>query len=117
MFSTESFAAMLSELRKYRVGLVLANQYLGQLSITIRDAVVGNVGTLVCFRLSADDASYFSREMAQFTPADFVALPNHNIYVRLMINGEVSRAFSAATVASSGPPFRIDPAVTFTTVR
>jgi type IV secretory pathway TraG/TraD family ATPase VirD4 len=99
MFSTESFAAMLSELRKYRVGLVLASQYLGQLEPTIHDSVLGNVGTLICFRLSAGDASYFAREMSEFEPEDFVSLPNYNFYMRLMIDGEVSRPFSAETIA------------------
>ena len=56
MFATQSLATMLAELRKYRVPLVLANQYLGQLDPAVRDAVLGNVGTLVCFRVSADDA-------------------------------------------------------------
>jgi hypothetical protein len=64
MFSTESFASMLAELRKYRVALVLANQYLAQLPTTIRDAVIGNVGTLISFRVSADDAAYLAREFA-----------------------------------------------------
>lgn len=102
MFSTESFAAMLSELRKYRVALVLANQYLGQLPTVIRDAVVGNVGTLICFRLSADDAGYFAREFAPtFGPSDLVGLPNYNVCMRLMVDGEVSRPFSAETITDS----------------
>jgi hypothetical protein len=90
---------MLAELRKYHVGLVLANQYLGQLDPEIRDAVVGNVGTLVCFRVSADDASYLAREFAPtFSAEDLVSLPNYNVYMRLMIDSEVSRPFSAATI-------------------
>lgn len=99
MFATESFCSMLSELRKYRVGLVLANQYLGQLPTTIRDAVVGNVGTMVCFRLSADDAQYVAREFSPtFEARDFICLPNYNILMRMMIGGEVSRPFSAETI-------------------
>ena len=104
MFSTESFASMLSELRKYRVSLVLANQYLGQLEPRVCDAVVGNVGTVVCFRLSAEDASYFAREMPEFSPRDFVSLPNFNVYMRLMIDGEVSRPFSAETIVETFLP-------------
>ncbi len=100
MFSTESFAAMLSELRKYRVGLVLANQYLSQLPVVIRDAVVGNVGTLACFRLSADDADYFAREfIPTFDTQDLIRLPNFNICLRLMIDGEPSLPFSARTIS------------------
>jgi type IV secretory pathway TraG/TraD family ATPase VirD4 len=99
-FATESFASMLSELRKYRVALVLANQYLGQLPTAIKDAVVGNVGTLVVFRVSADDAGYFARELAPaFDATDLVRLPNYNICMRLMIDGEVSRPFSAETIS------------------
>lgn len=112
MFATLSFATMLAELRKYRVGLVLANQYLGQLDTQIRDAVVGNVGTLVCFRVSADDAGYLAREFSPtFEPVDLVSLPNYNVCMRLMIDGEVSRPFSAATIKQEGgstagvPPF------------
>ena len=101
MFATESFASMLAELRKYRVALVLANQYFSQLPTTIRDAVVGNVGTLGCFRVSAADASYLVREFAPvFEAEDLVNLPNYNLCMRLMIDGEVSRPFSAQTIRS-----------------
>jgi hypothetical protein len=99
MFATESFVTMLAELRKYRVGLVLANQYLGQLEPTIRDAVMGNAGTLICFRVSAADGAYLAREFSPTCEAqDLVGLPNYNVYMRLMIDGEVSRPFSAETV-------------------
>ena len=99
MFATRSLATMLAELRKYRVSLVLANQYLGQLDLAVRDAVLGNVGTLICFRVSADDAAHLAREMDPvFQPADLINLPNHHIYLRLMIDGQVSRAFSATTI-------------------
>jgi hypothetical protein len=105
MFATQSFASMLAELRKYHVGLVLANQYLGQLETEIRDAVVGNAGTLICFRVSADDASYLAREFSPtFEAEDLVGLPNYNVYMRLMIDGEVSRPFSAATIKSEDTP-------------
>lgn len=98
IFATLSLATMLAELRKYRVGLVLANQYLGQLQAGIRDAVVGNVGTLICFRVSAADASYFARELEPtFCETDLISLPNFNMCLRLMIDGEVSRPFSAIT--------------------
>lgn len=99
IFATLSLATMLAELRKYRVCLILANQYLGQLEPEIRDAVVGNVGTLICFRLSAVDASYFTRELAPtFSEPDLISLPNYNMALRLMIDGEVSAPFSAATI-------------------
>jgi hypothetical protein len=102
MFATESFATMLAELRKYRVALVLANQYIGQLETTIRDAVMGNAGTLICFRVSADDAAYLARELSPtFEAEDLVGLPNFNVYMRLMIDGEVSAPFSAETICES----------------
>ncbi len=98
MFATRSLATMLAELRKYRVPLILANQYLGQLEPEVRQAVLGNVGTLVCFRVSAEDAAQLAREMAPtFEAVDLVGLPNHHIYLRLMIDGQVSRPFSAET--------------------
>lgn len=98
IFATLSLATMLAELRKFRVGLVLANQYLGQLEAQIRDAVVGNVGTLICFRVSAADASYLARELEPtFAETDLISLPNFNMCLRLMIDGEVSRPFSAVT--------------------
>jgi hypothetical protein len=69
------------------------------LPTTIRDAVVGNAGTLICFRVSADDASYLAREFAPvFEADDLVSLPNYSICMRLMIDGEVSRPFSAETI-------------------
>ncbi|MDY7092620.1 MAG: type IV secretion system DNA-binding domain-containing protein [Acidobacteriota bacterium] len=100
-FATLSVATMLSELRKYRLNLILAHQYLGQLSPEIADAVIGNVGTLICFRLGAKDAPLFARELApKFEAEDLVNLPNYHIYLRLMINGQVSKPFSAVTIGS-----------------
>lgn len=98
MFATLSLATMLAELRKYRVCLILAHQYLAQLDPQVHAAVVGNVGTMVSFRTSAEDAAVLARELDTFEPADFVHLPNHDIYVRLMIDGEPSRPFSARTL-------------------
>lgn len=99
LFATLSLATMLAELRKYRVSLILANQYLAQLDPAVRDAVLGNVGTLVCFRVSADDAGHLARELEPvFDHVDLIGLPNHNVYLRLMIDGQVSRPFSAETL-------------------
>jgi hypothetical protein len=100
-FATLSLTTMLSELRKYRVGMVLAHQYLGQLDREIRDAVFGNAGTQVAFRVSAEDAAFLAREFAPtFSAEDFIRLPKHHIYLRLMIDGETSRPFSATTFAT-----------------
>lgn len=98
-FTTLAVANMVSELRKYRVGLVLAHQHLHQLEPDVQHAVLGNVGTFIVFRVGAEDASLLSRELApDFLPEDLVNLPNHNIYLRLMIDGGPSRAFSAETI-------------------
>jgi hypothetical protein len=105
-FTTQSLAAMLSELRKYRVGMVLAHQYLGQLEPEILEAILGNVGTMVCFRVGPADAEILARELYPYlSPTDLTNLPNHAIYLRLMIEGAVSPPFSAETVTASELPF------------
>lgn len=101
-FATLSLANMLSELRKYRVNLVLSHQYLSQLEPEIRDAVLGNAGTLMTFRVGATDAGFLARELAPtFEPEDLLRLPNFNINLKLMIDGQPSKPFSATTFASS----------------
>ncbi len=103
-FATLSLATMLSELRKYRVELTLAHQYLSQLEEEVRDAILGNVGTVISFRVGAGDASVLEQEFfPEFTAADLAGLPNYNIYLRLMVNGEVSRPFSAETLPPELP--------------
>ena len=98
-FTTLSVATMISELRKYGVGLVLANQHLSQLEIGVRDAVLGNVGTIVSFRVGPQDAVMLGREFVdRFEPIDFMNLANHHVYVRLMIDGAPSKPFSATTL-------------------
>ena len=97
-FTTLSIASMLSELRKYRVGLILAHQHLSQLDPAIQDAVFGNVGTIVSFRVGAADAAYLAREFQpKFSVEDLIRLPRFHIYLRLMIDGETSAPFSATT--------------------
>lgn len=98
-FSSLSLATMLSELRKYRINLVLAHQYLSQLETEIRDAVLGNAGTIVSFRVGASDAPLIARHFSPtFDETDLLSLPNYHIYLRLMIDGEPSRAFSGETI-------------------
>lgn len=104
-FTTLALAQMLSELRKYHVGLVLAHQYLTQLDPRVLDAVLGNVGTIVCFRVGLADAEIIGREFYPLlSPVDLTNLPNHRIYLRLMIDGAVSLPFSAETVTGSELP-------------
>jgi hypothetical protein len=97
-FATLTLATMLSELRKYRLNLILAHQYLSQLEPEVRDAVFGNAGTFIAFRVGALDAPTVARELSPvFEPDDLLSLPNFSVYLRLMIEGEPSKPFSAAT--------------------
>ncbi|MEK7511417.1 MAG: type IV secretion system DNA-binding domain-containing protein [Patescibacteria group bacterium] len=102
-FATESFANILSEARKYHLCLTIGHQYIGQLEVggntVVRDAIFGNVGTLVVFRVGAADAEFLVREFTpKFTEEDLVNLPKYNIYLKLMIDGVSSDPFSATTL-------------------
>lgn len=98
-FATDSFASILSEARKYRLSLILAHQYIAQMEESVRDAVFGNIGTFVSFRVGADDAEVLEREFSpEFYVHDLVNLAKYNIYVKLMIEGVTSRPFSAMTL-------------------
>lgn len=104
-FTTQSLVLMLSELRKYRLSLVLAHQYLTQLEIPIRDAILGNVGTIIVFRIGGADAEIFAQEFApEFKIIDFTNLPNYHIYLKMMIDGKISSPFSAVTL----PPVKLE---------
>jgi hypothetical protein len=100
-FITLSFADILSEARKYGLNLILSHQYIEQLDEKIRAAIFGNVGTMISFRVGAEDAKYLAREFHPvFTEADLVNLPNYHIYLKLLIDGIASRPFSAITLDS-----------------
>ena len=99
-FATESFVNILSEARKYRLALNLGHQYITQMEETVRDAVFGNIGTLVSFRVGAEDAEYLEKEFApEFTAEDLVNLGKYSVYLKLMIDGLAGRPFSAETLA------------------
>lgn len=99
IYTTLSLATMLSELRKYRLNLILAHQFLSQLDEHVRDAILGNVGTMITFRLGVQDAEILEKEFyPELTTGDLVNLPNFSFYIKLMIDGVVSRAFSGETV-------------------
>jgi CxxC-x17-CxxC domain-containing protein len=103
-FATESFAGILSEARKYRLNIILAHQYIGQLEETVRDAIFGNVGTLICFRVGAADAEFLEKEMEPvFMMNDLVNLAKYDMYLKLMIDGVSGDAFSATAL----PPIEI----------
>ncbi len=112
-FATDSFVNILSEARKYRLDLIIAHQYVGQLvtetTTAVRDAVFGNVGTLVVFRVGAGDAEFLEQEFSpEFMQDDLIRLPNYNIYIKLLIDGITSRPFSAQTIT----PHPIDRKIT-----
>ncbi len=108
-FATESFASILSEARKYRLNLILAHQYISQMEESVRDAALGNVGTLVSFRVGAYDAEYLEKEFApEFTAQDLVNLGFADIYLRLMIDGMASRPFSAHTLPPLKPQIAVN---------
>jgi len=105
-FATDSFATILSEARKYRLSLIMGHQYIAQLNETVRDAVFGNVGTIVTFRVGAVDAEFLEKEFEPiFTMNDIVNLPKWSVYLKLMIDGISRDPFSAATLP---PPVKPD---------
>jgi CxxC-x17-CxxC domain-containing protein len=98
-FATESFANILSEARKYHLSLILAHQYITQVPEEVSDAVFGNVGTMIIFRVGATDAEFLEKEFTpEFTVDDLVNLGFAQIYLKLMIDGFASRPFSATTL-------------------
>lgn len=102
-FTTMSLTNMLSELRKCHVGMVLVHQYLSQLHVQVRDAIFGNAGTMISFRVGLVDAEILAKEFyPEFSATDLVNLPNHKIYLKLMIDGRVSKPFSARTLRPEG---------------
>jgi hypothetical protein len=101
-FITDSIATILSEARKYKLDLTLAHQYLGQLSVgqdtKIRDAVLGNVGTMISFRVGVEDAEILAKQYAPvFTPFDLVNISRFNAYFRLLIDNTAAKGFNVAT--------------------
>lgn len=106
-FATDSFATILSEARKYGLNLTVANQYISQMSDTVRDAVFGNVGTMISFRVSADDAPILAKQFEpQFEAQDLLQMHNRHFIINMVINGEKAPAFSATTLTL--PPEQID---------
>ncbi len=98
-FATTSFVNVLSEARKYRLALILGHQYITQMEEEVRDAVFGNVGTIISFRVGAEDAEWLEKEFTpEFMAADLVNLGKYNVYLRLMIDGLAGRPFSAETL-------------------
>lgn len=106
-FATDTFATILSEARKYRLSLIMAHQYIAQLTKTpsgkddtrVRDAVFGNVGTMLSFKVGADDAEYLAKEYAPLlSQQDILSIANYSAYIKLNINNTTSRPFSLKTI-------------------
>jgi hypothetical protein len=101
-YATDSFAVILSEARKYRLNLIMANQYIAQMPDTVKNAIFGNVGTMITFRIGAGDASAMQKEFEPaFEASDLINLPKWNIYLKLVIDGITSNPFSAQTLTLS----------------
>jgi len=98
-FSTSAFASALSELRKYGLGIILAHQHAAQLDPLILEAVFGNVGSMISFRIGATDAPLVASQLGDVLPSDLVRLPNYEAQVRLMVDGEKTASFTMFTHA------------------
>jgi len=98
-FASDNFAHTLSEMRKFGLHLVLAHQYLAQLPLRLRSAVFGNVGTIIAFRVGAEDGEYLEKEYSPtFRASDLQSLSAYDIYVKLSIEGKTTDAFSGRTI-------------------
>jgi len=103
-FANESFAGILSEARKYKLNLTIAHQYIEQMTEEVREAVFGNVGTMITFRVGAYDAEVLEKEFApEFEAVDLVNLGRFQMYLKLMVNEVGSRPFSAVGI----PPYEL----------
>jgi len=98
-FTTSAFSGMLSELRKYGLGLVLAHQHTDQLDRSILEAILGNAGTVMAFRIGATDAPILAHQLRGVLPRDLIGLANYEMFMKLMIGGEQSKVFSASTTS------------------
>lgn len=111
-FATDSFSTILSEARKYGLNLTVANQYISQMSDTVRAAIFGNVGTMISFRVSADDSPILSKQFEpQFEPNDLLQMHNRNFIINMVINGEKQPAFSARTLNLPPPQTNLLPEI------
>lgn len=102
-FTTDTFATILAEARKYRLNLNVTNQYFAQLTEHIRDAVIGNVGTLISYRIGAEDGEYLVKEMPGLTAEDLTNLDRFQAYVKLLIDLTPSKPFSLSGIKSANP--------------
>lgn len=105
-FATDTISSILSEARKYKLCLTVSHQFIGQLPDMIKNAVFGNIGTTVAFRIGVEDAEFLKKGFEPaFNAQDLIKIDNYNAYVRLMVNGQISSPFSLKTY----PPNKSDP--------
>ena len=103
-FATDSFAVILSEIRKYGLTLTVANQYVSQMTDSVKNAVFGNVGSIISFRVSVEDAPILAEQFKpQFDASDLMSLNNRHFVMTMIINGEKSTPFSATTLTLPKP--------------
>ena len=106
-FTTDSIAVILSEARKYRLDLTIGHQFIAQLAEKIRDAVFGNVGSIVSFRIGAADAEVLEKQFEPvFSAQDLINIDNFNAYVKLLINGETSKPFNIKIIRPESGDFQ-----------
>jgi hypothetical protein len=97
-FTTDSTSVILSEARKYRLNLTVAHQFIAQLKENIRDAIFGNVGSKIVFRVGAQDAEFLAKEFDPiFSQNDLMNIDNFNAYAKILINGQTAPAFNIRT--------------------
>ncbi len=98
-FATEDFASILSEARKYRLNLIVANQFIGQIEEDIKNAVFGNVGTMVAFRVGVTDANFLQHEFAPtFNETDLANVEKYHAYVKTIVDNQPVSAFSMSLI-------------------
>jgi hypothetical protein len=104
--STPAIASILSEARKYKLSLTVIHQFIAQLDQNIKDAVFGNVGSIVSFRVGSEDAQFLEQQFAPvFSAKDIMNIPNYNAFLRILVNGVPTKPFSMTTM----PPITSDP--------
>jgi len=104
-FSTDSFATIFAEARKYRLNLILAHQYINQLNEKVKNSIFGNIGTLISFRIGPEDAEFLERYFSpDFSKEDLMNLPNYNFYIKLMVDGVLTKGFSGMNLPPRSLP-------------
>ena len=103
-FATDSFITILAQARKYKLNLIIANQFIGQLPEEVKGAIFGNVGTEMSFTIGVEDAEYMAKEFEPvFNRQDLTNVPAYNAYISIMIDGTESKPFNIKTLYNPDP--------------